>query len=60
MPFKSKAQHRLCRELHSEDWDCSKMYLHTKTPYQKLPEYVQHTGPRGGIYIIKKGRKVYI
>lgn len=60
MPIKSKAQLRACyakkRQDKKSSWDCKKSL---KTPYADLPEYVEHTGPRGGKYIIKNGRKIY-
>lgn len=60
MPFQSKAQMRKCFATKSPNWDCKKMYKDTKKTFKQLPEYKIHKGPKGGQYIIKKGRKIYL
>jgi hypothetical protein len=69
MPLKSKAQLRACFAQQKKDrdagkkkvqWDCHKMYKDTKVPFKELPEYVVYTGSKGGLYILKNGKKVYV
>jgi hypothetical protein len=67
MPFQSKAQIRACyaqksraeKEGRVATWDCKKWYAETKSP-KKLNQRKIYTGPRGGKYFIKDGKKNYI
>jgi hypothetical protein len=47
MPFKSKAQYRLCyvlqRKKSNSKWNCEQWAKETKTPYKKLPERLNRT-----------------
>lgn len=71
MPFVSKAQSRLCYSLRERAvkegkkplWNCEEWS--SKTDYKHLPERKNskdkiYTGPRGGKYYLKGGRKIYI
>jgi hypothetical protein len=68
MPLRSKSQLRKCfaeqRRALSQgkepSWDCHKMYHDTKTKFANLPERKVYTGKRGGLYVIKNGKKVYV
>lgn len=74
MPFKSKAQLRACYAKKAQlqkigvesTWDCSKWYHEGKVPFSKLPEYKNQAndsvfiGPRGGKFMIRNGRRVYV
>lgn len=62
MPFASKAQMKQCFALQAQgnsNWNCKESYHKSKTKFAKLPDYVVHTGPRGGKYILKYGQKIY-
>ncbi len=46
MPFKSKAQYRLCyvlRKKSGSKWDCDQWAKETKIPYKLLPERINKT-----------------
>jgi hypothetical protein len=73
MPFQSKSQLRACfalkakmeKEGKTPTWDCHKWYHESETPFQKLPDYKYatakiHTGPRGGKFLVRGNRKVYL
>lgn len=65
MPFVSKAQRRACYAQYGRDkkagntpkWNCKEW--DSKTDLKNLPEKI-YVGPRGGRYILKNGKKIYI
>ena len=63
MVFTSKAQMRKCfaeQKKNGSSWDCKKTFRATKTKFKDLPDYKIHVGPKGGNYILRKGKKVYL
>ena len=69
MPFVSESQRRACYAQQSNAlksgkkpaWDCSKYAKGEKTKKKsKKKSNKVFTGPRGGKYIIKNNKKVYI
>ena len=63
MVFTSRAQMRKCfaeQRNNGATWDCKKTYDATKTKFRDLPEYKIRIGPKGGQYILKKGKKIYV
>jgi hypothetical protein len=74
MPFQSKSQLRACfalkarleKEGKTSKWNCHEFYhAEGAKPFKNLPDYKYedakiHVGPKGGRYILKNNRKIYL